>query len=114
MCNRGCTAETEAAVRQAVAWDPNSPGLHDTLGIVLNELGRPGEAAASLWRAAQLNPTDADAAFNAALAYAGARQLPDAELALREAVRRNPRFDRAWYNPCPLYPSDAADELTPS
>ncbi|PAW82837.1 MAG: hypothetical protein B9S27_02000 [Opitutia bacterium Tous-C8FEB] len=96
--NRGRTAEAEASLRQAVAWDPNSPGLHDTLGIVLNELGRPGEAAASLWRAAQLNPTDADAAFNAALAYAGARQLPDAELALREAVRRNPRFDRAWYN----------------
>jgi predicted CXXCH cytochrome family protein len=96
--NRGRHAEAVAAVRQAVEWDPFSPGLHDTLGLMLNELGRPGEAAASLWRAAQLNPTDAGAAFNAALAFAGARQLRDAELALRETVRRNPRFDRAWYN----------------
>ncbi len=96
--NRGRTAEAEVALRKAVEWDPYSPGLHDTLGILLNELGRPGDAAASLWRAAQLNPTDAQSAFNAALAFAGARQLKDAELALRETVRRNPRFDRAWYN----------------
>jgi tetratricopeptide (TPR) repeat protein len=96
--NRGKTAEAEAALRKATEWDPYSPGLHDTLGIMLNELGRPAEAAASLWRAAQLNPSDPDAAFNAALAFAGARQLRDAELALREAVRRNPRFHRAWYN----------------
>jgi predicted CXXCH cytochrome family protein len=96
--NRGRTAEAEASLRKAVEWDPFSPGLHDTLGVLLNELGRPAEAAAALWRAAQLNPTDAPAAFNAALAFAGARQLRDAELALRETVRRDPRFDRAWYN----------------
>jgi tetratricopeptide (TPR) repeat protein len=96
--NRGRPAEAEAALRKATEWDPYSPGLHDTLGMMLNELGRPAEAAASLWRAAQLNPSDAQAAFNAALAFAGARQLRDAELALRETVRREPRFDRAWYN----------------
>ena len=96
--NRGRTAEAEASLRKAVEWDPFSPGLHDTLGVLLNDLGRPAEAAASLWRAAQLNPTDAQSAFNAALAFAGARQLRDAELALRETIRRDPRFDRAWYN----------------
>jgi tetratricopeptide (TPR) repeat protein len=96
--NRGRVVEAEAALRKATEWDPYSPGLHDTLGIMLNELGRSGEAAASLWRAAQLNPTEAQSAFNAALAFAGARQFRDAELALRETVRRDPRFDRAWYN----------------
>ncbi len=96
--NRGRAAEAEPQLRQAVAWDPNSAGLHDALGLVLNELGKPAEAAASLWRAAQLSPTDAHAAFNAALAFAGARKLPDAEFALREALRRNPRHDRAAYN----------------
>ncbi len=65
---------------------------------MLNELGKTTEAAASLWRAAQLNPTDAQSAFNAALAFAGARKLPDAEFALREALRRNSRHDRASYN----------------
>lgn len=96
--NRGRTAEAEAQLRKATEWDPNSAGMHDALGIVLNELGRPDEAAAALWRAARLSPTDATAAFNAALAFAGARKLADAELAFREAVRRNRRYDRAWYN----------------
>ncbi len=96
--NRGRPAEALNELRKATEWDPYSPGLHDALGLVLNELGRPAEAAASLWRAAQLNPTDPDSAFNAALAFAAARQFRDTELALREATRRNPRFDRAWYN----------------
>ncbi len=96
--NRGRTAEAEAQLRKAVEWDQNSPGIHDALGLVLNEAGKPAEAAASLWRAAQLNPTDAQSAFNAALAFAGARKLPDAEFALREALRRDPRHDRASYN----------------
>lgn len=96
--NRGRSAEAEPHLRKAVEWDPNSAGLHDALGIVLNELGKTTEAAAALWRGAQLNPTDAHSAFNAALAFAGARKLPDAEFALREALRRNPRHDRASYN----------------
>lgn len=96
--NRGRAADAEAPLRKAIEWDPNSAGIHDALGLVLNELGRPGEAAGSLWRAAQLTPTDAGAAFNAALAFAGGRKLPDAEFALREALRRDPRHDRAWYN----------------
>jgi len=96
--NRGRQAEAEAQIRKATEWDPNSAGIHDAHGIVLNELGRTEEAAGALWRAARLEPTDATAAFNAALAFAGARKLPDAELAFREAVRRDPRFHRAWYN----------------
>lgn len=96
--NRGRAADAEAPLRQAAEWDPNSAGIHDALGIVLNELGKAPEAAAALWRAAQLNATDANAAFNAALAFAAANKLADAEFALREAVRRNPRHDRAWYN----------------
>ncbi len=96
--NHGRPAEAEAPLRQALAWDPNSPGIHDTLGTVLHALDRDPEAAAEWWRAAQLQPADADASFRAALAFAGAGKLSDAELALRETVRRNPRLDRAWYN----------------
>ncbi|MBL9186994.1 MAG: tetratricopeptide repeat protein [Opitutaceae bacterium] len=96
--NRGRPAEAEAQLRKAAAWDPNSPGIHETLGLILNETGKPAEAAASLWRAAQLAPTDPVQSFNAALAFAAARKFPDAELALRETVRRAPTHDRAWYN----------------
>lgn len=96
--NRGRAAEAEAPLQQAVAWDPNSPGIRDAHGTVLHALDRDGEAAGEFWRAAQLAPADANFAFRAALAFAGAGKLADAELALRETVRRNPRHDRAWYN----------------
>jgi predicted CXXCH cytochrome family protein len=96
--NRGRATEAEAQLRIATQWDPNSAGIHDAHGLVLNELGRVDEAAAALWRAARLDPRNDQTAFNAALAFASARKLADAELAFREAVRRNPRFDRAWYN----------------
>ncbi len=96
--NRGRAAEGEAQLRQAIAWDPNSPGIHDALGAGLHSLNREKEAAGEFWRAAQLQPADGDAAFRAALAFAGAGQLSDAELALRETIRRDPRHDRAWYN----------------
>ena len=96
--NRGRPAEAEAPLRQALAWDPNSPGIHDTLGTVLHALDRDTEAAAEFWRTAQLAPADSDATFRAALAFAGAGKLTDADMAFRETVRRNPRHDRAWYN----------------
>lgn len=96
--NRGRMAEAEAPLRLAVAWDPNSPGIHEALGAVLHALGREVEAAGEDWRAAQLVPADANAAFRAALAFAGAGKMADAELALRETIRRNPQHDRAWYN----------------
>lgn len=96
--NRGRATEAEAQLRLATQWDANSAGIHDALGLVLNELGRADEAAASLWRAARLDPSNEQSAFNAALAFAQARKVADAELAFREAIKRNPRFDRAHYN----------------
>jgi cytochrome c-type biogenesis protein CcmH/NrfG len=65
---------------------------------VLHTLDREAEAADEFWRAAKLLPTDAEAAFRAALAFAGASKMADAESALREVVQRNPRHDRGWYN----------------
>jgi predicted CXXCH cytochrome family protein len=96
--NRGRSADAEAPLRRAAAWDANSPGIHDALGTVLHALDKEADAAGEFWRAAQLQPADSGAAFRAALAFAGAGKLPDAEVALRETVRRDPRHDRAWYN----------------
>jgi len=96
--NRGRTADAESALHRAIAWDPNFAAAHAALGNVLNALDRPAESAAAFWRAAQLAPADAASAFDAALAFAGAQKLPDAELALRETLRRDPHHDRAWYN----------------
>ncbi len=96
--NRGRAAEAAVQLRKATEWDVNSAGMFDSLGMVLSELGQTDEAAGALWRAARLNPTEATPAFNAALAFAAARKLADAELAFRETVRRDPRYHRAWYN----------------
>ncbi|MFA5058261.1 MAG: tetratricopeptide repeat protein, partial [Opitutaceae bacterium] len=81
-----------------IAWDPNSPAFAESLGVVLDRLGRPAEAGDVLWRSAQLNPGDALSAYQAGLAFAAARRPEEAEQALQEATRRDPRFDRAWYN----------------
>ncbi|PTY00116.1 tetratricopeptide repeat protein [Opitutus sp. ER46] len=95
---RGETAAAEACFRQAIAWDPNSPGIRETLALFLNEQGDAAGAAAEFWRAAQLAPSNAHLAFEAALTFAASNRLPDAELALREAVRRDAMLHRAWYN----------------
>jgi predicted CXXCH cytochrome family protein len=96
--NRGDLPRAEAEIRRAIEWDPYSAGIRDALGFVLNGEGRTAEAAAAFFRAAQLAPTDAEAAFRAALSYAAVNATADAETAFRLTVQRNPRFDRAWYN----------------
>ena len=98
LANRGRMLEAEAELRRASGWDANSPGIHDTHGLILNALGRNLEAAAKFYRAAQLQPGDAQAAMRAALAYAEAGHLPESETSFRLAVERDPTFDRAWYN----------------
>lgn len=98
LANRGQYPAAEKAMKLAIQWDPNSAGLYDALGFVHNAQGAAQAAAAAFFRAAQLQPNDAPSAYRAALAFAEARQLPDAELAFRLAVERDPRFDRAWYN----------------
>ncbi len=98
LANRRQYADAEKAMKLAVQWDPNSPGIYEALGFVHNAQGAAQSAAAAFFRSAQLQPNDAPAAYRAALAFAEARQMADAEMAFRLAVQRDPRFDRAWYN----------------
>ena len=96
--NRGRGAEAEAALRKAVDWDPNSPGILDALGVVLNELGKTsgGRRRALARRAAQSDRRELGLQRRPCVRRRP--QASDAEFALRETVRRNPRHDRAWYN----------------
>lgn len=98
LANRGRMAEAEKEMQLAAEWDPFSPGIHDALGFVLNARGYSLQAAAHFFRAAQLQPNDSQSAYRAALAFAEAGRLPDAEVAFRLTVDRDPRYDRAWYN----------------
>ena len=98
LANRGRLVEAEREMRGATAWDPYSAGLHEAHAFVLSALGRPLEAAAKFYRAAQQRPADGTSALRAALAYAEAGRPAEAETSLRFAVGRDPGLHRAWYN----------------
>jgi len=98
LANRGRLPEAEKEIKRAAEWDKFSPGIQEAQGYVLNALGRTAEAAAAFYRAAGLQPNDAQSAYHSALAYAEAGRWPEAETAFRLAVARDPKFDRAWYN----------------
>lgn len=95
---RGHFTEALVHLRRAVEWDPFSPGLRRTLALSLSEAGDNAGAAAQLDRAAALATTDAVLPFQAGLAHAAADAWSATEASFREAIRRDPKFDRAWYN----------------
>lgn len=95
---KGQFQAAQQALHQASAWDPKSPVFPQALAAVLNAAGDDAAAADALWRAAQLEVRNGDMAFEAALGFAAAGRMTEAETALREAVRREPGLHRAWYN----------------
>jgi predicted CXXCH cytochrome family protein len=96
--NRGNLAEADAQLTHASAWDSTSSALRDYLGQIKIARQLPAEAAAQFAEAARLAPSDGQAAYRTALAYAEAGATPEAERWLRQSVQRDPNLDRAWYN----------------
>jgi tetratricopeptide (TPR) repeat protein len=96
--NRGRSAEAVDLVRSALPWDPLSPALPETLGLVLAQQGRATEAAQALQRAAELDTRSAGLAFQAALAWSEAGDMARAEAMFGAALRAEPGLARAWYN----------------
>lgn len=84
--------------QKAVAWDPYSTPMHESLAVVLSQLNRPAEAVATLQQAVQLSPQDAEAHYQLALAYDDLGNLTNTLTELTTAVRLEPQFVRAWYN----------------
>ncbi len=96
--NRGLRDEGIADVQRAISLDGLSPPFPESLAFMLNATGRPREAAEQFARAAGLAPQDAMPPYYAALAWAEAGELKQAEAMFRESVRRGPTQARAWYN----------------
>jgi len=85
-------ADPEAAARafhQALEFDPDDPGMHTSLSHALCALERFEEAIEPARRALELDPAHASAAHLGNL-YARCGYLPEAELAYREALAREP------------------------
>ncbi len=96
--NRGQTTKAIQTLEKAAPWDATSGAIRNYIAQIYLAASKPAEAAASFAKAAEIEPTNANALFNAGLAYAEAGLTTDAENALRGAVKRDLNLDRAWYN----------------
>ncbi|MBI5718686.1 MAG: tetratricopeptide repeat protein [Burkholderiales bacterium] len=102
---QGRIDEAISLIHEALAAMPDFPGAWNNLGNVLLLAGRGEEAAEAYERAVQVGTGGAVAQEEAvrALSNLGVlhrklHQIDRSELALREAVRRDPDFADAWYN----------------
>ena len=98
LANRGMLSKAASEMEIAAKWDPNSPGISESYGIVLHALGSSLVSAEQFAHAAELLPNDASSAFRAALSYAEVGRSAEVERFLSLSLARDPRFARAWYN----------------
>jgi len=76
--------------RELVAEDPSSVRAWNNLGILLDEMGEHGEAAACLTRAQELEPQNLEVAGNLGAALGALGKYAQAEEQLRRVLRQEP------------------------
>jgi predicted O-linked N-acetylglucosamine transferase (SPINDLY family) len=94
----GHLAEAEALVRDVLARDPDRPAAHHFLGVVALTDGRIDLAIASIGRAIELRPAEAQCHSNLGNALLAAGRLAEAEASYREALRLAPDAPQMHYN----------------
>jgi Flp pilus assembly protein TadD len=82
--------EGEAALRRALAVDPQNASVRHALGLLLVRTRRPAEALAELRRASELAPDAPDFAYAWAIGLHSAGRTDEALAVLRQASRRSP------------------------
>lgn len=75
-----------AALKEALQLDPDNAQYHNTLGLVLLDLGRPVEAQAEIQTAIELDKSNPDLRHNLGVALAGQGRLEDAIAAYKKAL----------------------------
>lgn len=100
---QGRIDESVSLIREALAAMPEFSGAWNNLGNVLLLAGRGDEAAEAYEHAVQFGSSGSEAEAVRALNNLGVlhrklHHVDRSELALREAVRRDPAFADAWYN----------------
>ena len=96
--DRGDARKALALLDLAVEWDPGSPELARTRGVVRSTTGDAEGALAELERAVELDPQNAFLHYQHALALSELERLEEAAAALLQAVALQRVFPRAWYN----------------
>lgn len=82
----GQPAPALAALQEAVALDPSRAVYHDSLGVVLMQLGNLDQATVELSKAVELDPRLGDAHFHLGTALAETRRWEEAVAAYRRAI----------------------------
>lgn len=87
-------------LREAVELDPDNPIFHNSLGVVLLELGQSAEAQVELQKAVELDPQYAEAHHNLGLTLAQQGKAEEAIAAYRKALSLPiyPTPELAYYN----------------
>ena len=83
---QGQSALALSSLQEATALDPGSALYHDSLGLLLLDLGRVDLAVAELTKSVELEPNRGDSLFHLGTAFAEARRWEDAVGAYRKAI----------------------------
>ena len=94
----GSLPQAADAYRAAIALAPKSPDIRNSLGLVLDALGRRDDAIAAFQQAIVLKPAFHEAMFNLGLAFANAQRPDDAVKAFDRALALKPDFAETHYN----------------
>jgi Flp pilus assembly protein TadD len=84
----------EMFCRRALAVRPDLATAHATLGVALNQKRQFPEAARELTEAVRLDPRDANAHIDLAVADAGMGRRADARLHIEQALQLEPTSER--------------------
>jgi tetratricopeptide (TPR) repeat protein len=83
---QGQSALALSSLQEATSLDPTSALYHDSLGLLLLDLGRVDLAIGELTKSVDLEPNRGDALFHLGTAFAEARRWEDAVGAYRKAI----------------------------
>ncbi|HXV85671.1 MAG TPA: tetratricopeptide repeat protein [Gemmatimonadales bacterium] len=95
--------EARDAYRRALELDPHHADAHVNLARLLQELGRPADAAVHCRLALATEPFHATAAFNLGVALEDLGHTDQAIQAYEQAVGADPSFADAYFNLAALY-----------
>jgi predicted TPR repeat methyltransferase len=90
--------EAVALIERSLELEPDQPGWHSNLGIVLQDRLRLDEATAAYERAVELDPDHANAHNNLGVVLRAQGRIADAEAAYRTAIRIDPDHADAHHN----------------
>lgn len=90
----GLHDDAQIQLSEALNYDPNSAPLHNNLGIVLAEQGKPDEAIEEFQKAMQCDPKSAWAYFNASVVLKQKGQVKEAEANYLKAVALRASHER--------------------